>query len=967
MSGSSPWRGSQSAGADEPAAKSGATTQPASDAAKKATGTPEEQLRAAREHRLYGRYDEAAAICDELVKLPKLSVAAACERAQIDLERGAYPEGLERLTTTSDVGARSALWLATRAALLAETGDYEGAVQANRAAMKIEDEYPRAAWQLGQALERLGRTKEAIEAYRVFEDRMTGTQLPDDAERLTYLGLGFYRYSVLKSKNLVQRTRHVLNEAYGTAVDYIDARYWPARLAAGNLLLEKHNLPDAREEFGKVLAQNPYAADAMVGLGRSHLEEWEFDQCEQQASAALEVNANHVGAIVLLANLRMTERKYEEAATLAERALAVNPRYEEALGVLAAAKTRLGDAKSAEELASRVRAFNPEPAKFHFALGEWLSAGRQFAEARGHFEKAIEIAPYWPEPRTSLGQLYMETGDEADARKMLESSFELDGFNQHTFNVLGLLDQVDKFSQIESDHFIVKYSSEEDAVVAPYFSRTLESLHDDVCRDFKFTPTEKTIIELFPDHQGFSVRITGRPFIGTVGACTGRVIAMAAPRGRPPFGRFNWASVLRHEFTHTVTLAATGNRIPHWYTEGLAVYEEKSPRSWTWKQLLTDAVRRDRLFTLQTVDWGFARPRRPDDRTLAYAQSEWMVEYIIERWKYDAVLDLLTAFRDGLSQKAAFEKVLSLAPEAFDSDFRAWAAKEAAKWGLPVGEVPNPEELQKKLKESPDDPELLGKMAQAYLLDSDVKRARQMARRALKRDKKQPLALEVMCHLLVAKSLAEEKEADRREFMDEATPFIQRLLTVAPENPTAIKYIAYVEQSEEQWTEAIKRFKQYQERIPEDPDSYRRLAAIYLRRGQFGQALVQLEGLFRLSEDEPAVARQVARLYEEREEWATAADWYYKAIEIDPYHPDTHGALGDALLASGRLAEAEREFQVVVTLLPDEPMGYEGLSLVFEKMGNRSKARTYLKRAESLGGRREHDHEHDDGHDHEGD
>lgn len=950
-------RAGDDASETQPAAASQPATAPALST--ELNAPPVERLRLARDHRLSGRYDEARALCDSLSASTEHATAAACERARVDEETGDYRQGIERLRRLPEAAKRSVEWHLGVASLLFEVGDYAGAIEENRLALRQDGENLRASWQLGQSLERLGKMDEAIKVYRVFEDAMTGTSLPDDAEKLTYLGLGFYRSSVLTSKNLVQRTRHVLNEAFGTASDYLDAKYWPARQAAGELLLAKHNLPDAREEFGKVLAQNPSATRAMVGLGKSYLEEWDFDHCEEMAKAALDVNANDVGAIVLLASLRMTERRYEDAAALAQRALDVNPNSEEAIGVLAAAKTRSGDAGAIAELSSRIRAFNSKPAAFHFALGEWLSAGRQFVDAKAHFEKSIEFAPYWPEPRTSLGQLYMETGDEADARKMLESSFELDSFNQHTFNVLGLLDQVDKFADIESDHFVVKYDGSEDGIVAPYFSSTLESLFADVCGDFKFTPADKTIIELFPDHQGFSVRITGRPFIGTVGACTGRVIAMAAPRGRPPFGRFNWASVLRHEFTHTVTLAATGNRIPHWYTEGLAVYEEHSPRSWSWKQLLNDAVRRDRLFTLQTVDWGFARPRRPDDRSLAYAQSEWMVEYIIERWNYDAHLNLLAAFRDGLSQEAAFEKVLKLSTKQFDEDFRKWAVTEAGKWGLPVTEVPDPEETQKKLKESPDDPVLLATMAQAHLIDGNVKKAKQMARRALKRDQRQPLALEIMCHLLVAQSFAEEKDADRKALLDDATPYILKLLDVDPENPSAIKYIGYVEQSEEQWTEAIKRYKQYQQKIPEDPDSYRRMAAIYLRRGQFGQALEQLVSLFKLSEDEPAVARQVARLYEEREDWAAAAEWYYKAIQIDPYHADTHGALADSLLELGKYADAEREYQVVVKILPDEAIGYEGLSDVYEKLGNLEKAKTYQKRAEALAGKRGHDHEHD--------
>ncbi|MBK8267833.1 MAG: tetratricopeptide repeat protein [Planctomycetes bacterium] len=656
---------------------------------------PDQQLRTARDHRLHGRYDEALAIHNALKSNPAFALRVACERAELDLDLGEYSTGASRLRAIESEGAKSARWHNLMGRLLAAVGSYEQAIEHHRSATRLDKSDPAGWTLLGQSLEKLGKTRDAIAAYKHCDDVMTGDALPDDAEALTSLGKGFYRYSELTKTNLVQRTRHVLDECFGTAIAFHDAAYWPARLASAELLLAKHNLADARGEFDEVLKQNPKVADAMVGLARSHLEDWNFDECESLGNRALEANPNHVGAFVLMADLRMTERKYARAAEFAERALKINPRSEDAIGVLAAARLRDGDRAASTELQKRVSAFNPTPAVFHFALGQWLSAGRQFEPAEVQFKKAIEYAAYWPEPRTSLGQLYMELGEEQKARKSLEASFELDSFNQHTFNVLNLLDRIDHFATLESEHFIIKYDADADAVAAPYFSRTLESVYADVCDDFNAKLKHKTIIELFPDHQGFSVRIAGRPFIGTIGACTGRVIAMTAPRGRPPFGRFNWASVLRHEFTHTVTLAVTENRIPHWFTEGLAVYEEPSPRSWTYKQLLTDAIRRDRLFTLQNVDWGFVRPKRPTDRSLAYAQSEWMSEYIIHRFKYQAILDLLAAFREGKQQEAAFQAVLKISTAQFDRDFHTWAVAEAAKWGLPQTPLEDPEEIEK--------------------------------------------------------------------------------------------------------------------------------------------------------------------------------------------------------------------------------------------------------------------------------
>src|SRR5262249_26559594 len=157
-----------------------------------------------------------------------------------------------------------------------------------------------------------------------------------------------------------------------------------------------------------------------------------------------------------------------------------------------------------------------------------------------------------------------------------------DSFNHQTFNVLELLDQLERFAHQQAGHFVLKLNAEQDAALVPFFADRLAQIYKDVTAEFAAVPTTQTAIEVFPSHSEFSVRITGRPWVHTVGACTGPVIALDAPRRTGSVTPFNWARTLRHEFTHTVTLAATGNRIPHWMTEGMAVYAEHSPRSWSW-------------------------------------------------------------------------------------------------------------------------------------------------------------------------------------------------------------------------------------------------------------------------------------------------------------------------------------------------------------------------------------------------
>ena len=92
--------------------------------------------------------------------------------------------------------------------------------------------------------------------------------------------------------------------------------------------------------------------------------------------------------------------------------------------------------------------------------------------------------------------------------------------------------------------------------------------------------------------------------------------------------------------------------------------------------------------------------------------------------------------------------------------------------------------------------------------------------------------------------------------------------------------------------------------------------------------------------------------YMDKSEWSKAAAWFRKAIEVDPFDEQTHAALGAALLESGDVAGAEREYSAVCTLKPEEPDGFSGLADVYDRKGDSEKAAEYKKRAESLGGGR---------------
>src|SRR4029453_176630 len=163
-------------------------------------------------------------------------------------------------------------------------------------------------------------------------------------------------------------------------------------------------------------------------------------------------------------------------------------------------------------------------------LGDVLGGMRQYPRSEKMYRVAIERAPWWTAPRNGLGLLLTQSGDEDKAKAELDAAYSLDPFNFRTTNYLILLDQMAKMDRVESEHFIIIFNKKEDPLAGIYFADYMESVHADICKTFHYEPTVKTMIEVFPGHDAFSVRTTGSPWIGTVGASTGRVIAMVTPR-----------------------------------------------------------------------------------------------------------------------------------------------------------------------------------------------------------------------------------------------------------------------------------------------------------------------------------------------------------------------------------------------------------------------------------------------------
>ncbi len=902
-----------------------------------------------------GDYDLAAETYRRLSREPDHAAEARIGLATVLMRTGEYKEAIDLLTTR--LPAEPPPTAARRHYLLAQllriTGRYEDSIAHAREALELHPDLAGARRLLGETLETLGRRDQAIETYRWFDRQLVEREnLPRDAEWITKAAMGFLRYSVLTQNNVPRRTQHVLQNMLQVAYEQLDRTYWPARIAAAELLREKFNNDEedgSVSDYHAALRINNKLCEAHVGLGRVALEAWDFETIEGHADHALDVNPNHLPAIHLLADKLVTERRYEQAIAMCERALVINDRDLTALSIKAAAAACRYDDATVTASRKRVAAINPRYALFHRAVGDALGGIRQYPMAEKQYLKAIEYDPTDANARTELGMLYMQWGLEDKARIALDGAWALDPFNKRTKFTLDLLDSLADFDRHETAHFLIRYDAARDPGLGAYLADCVEEVYDEVVADYATAPDVKTILEIFPTQRSFSVRITGKPWIPTVGACTGTVIALASPRKDPQLGgTYDIANVIKHEFTHTVTLAATHNRIPHWFTEGLAVSQEGNPRSFRWCELLADAVRRDSLFTLQSVNWAFMRPRHRNDKTIAYAQSEWMCEYIIERFGYDSINTMLRRFKDGRTQRDVFVELLGIEPAEFDRDFHAWAKEHASKWGFDMSPPEDVEALRAAVADASDDAALIGRLARAEFDHDKFENAKEAAERALELDENEPNALEILAKVFVFYAERDMMGLARDEYFDKALPLLERLWEVSPTGWTAPKYLALIALANDDPDRAFEPLKRLQRLCPRDPLSWRGLSGIYLKRGDDEQAMQQLLELVRIEENDSEVRAHVASIYKRRGQLREAQFWYRRALFINPSDTDLHEALGDTSMQVGDNATALREHKMSTALEPGEPRHYEKAAIAAHKLGDATEAKRLAARAVEL-------------------
>jgi cellulose synthase operon protein C len=352
----------------------------------------------------------------------------------------------------------------------------------------------------------------------------------------------------------------------------------------------------------------------------------------------------------------------------------------------------------------------------------------------------------------------------------------------------------------------------------------------------------------------------GMPGLGALGVTFGYSIAMDSPSGRPP-GSFHWASTLWHEMSHVFTLTATGNRVPRWFTEGMAVHEETAVDP-EWGDRLSPeiilAIKQKKLLPVTELDRGYIHPTDPSQVLVSYFQGGRTCDFINDKWGWDTLLAMLHDFGAGEETGAVIRKELKIEPEEFDKRFIAFVEADTK------NVVDHFDEWRKGIKEIND-------LAKNKDWSAVIKEG---------------TAIEGMYPDYVEAGnvyefLAQAYEA-KNDKPDEIAE-LEKYVHIGGRDPATIEKLAKDQVAAGNKKEAAAVLERLNYIYPMDPEQHRMLGDLWLEQGNAAGAIQEMQAVLARNPIDPAQAHyDLARAYDLNHQRDKAKDEVFAALETAP-------------------------------------------------------------------------------------
>jgi tetratricopeptide (TPR) repeat protein len=722
-----------------------------------------------------------------------------------------------------------------------------------------------------------------------------------------------------------------------------DRRAVAANLDWGDVLLEKHNGADAEACFmdvTKVDADNP---DAHVGLARvAIVDRYDGATARDEIARALAVNPAHAGALALRAQLAIDAEDWQAAQEDIAAIRRINPRDRGAARVAAVAALMRDDRAGYGRAREQALAIHPNDGAFYAFVAEALTRHRRYDDAREVAEAGTAADPDDGACLAILASTLLRLGDEEAGLDALRRAWKRDPYDVRTYNLLNLYEKViPSYVMVASAHLRFRVLPSARPAITEVVAPFLEERYRDYVARYGFAPRGPITFELYGDPRAFAVRTVGLPGIGVAGVCFGRVITSQSPANHA----FNWGMVLAHELAHVFAIELSRSRVPRWFTEGLSEVETMRQRpEWTRHDdiSLYGAELRGELPTLSTLSNAFINVRSGEDAARAYALSALAVDFLDRRFGFKALREALAAFGRGERETPVLERLAGMPIASLEKAFRDDLTKRFASY---QGQYLPAQVLKPVPRGAPagSPVRVQARAGVAALAHADLEGAAQALARA--RALPNPSVDDQADTLFLSGEIA----LGKRDAAAAVAAFEGILTLEPPHDGYDLRVrLALAEIHRQQPAAAEAHLRRAIAFDPTRVEPHALLAELVGKQQRSADRLTELGAVLRLEPQTDAVAKEAVLGDARAGRSARVVELAPIAIFIDPADPDLHGALGRALIATGKPAAGAAALERSLAFHPHDPAAVHlALATVYEGLGDRQRAAAHRAAAQN--------------------
>jgi hypothetical protein len=224
---------------------------------------------------------------------------------------------------------------------------------------------------------------------------------------------------------------------------------------------------------------------------------------------------------------------------------------------------------------------------------------------------------------------------------------------------------------IKGENFVLRYKSQ-DSDVANLVLETAEEIFTPVNEALGYTPEGPVLMVMYPDKASLNKSFGWDADENAMGVYWAGAIRILSPlawlEDEATLAReFREQGPIAHEYTHLVVDFMTKGNYTRWLTEGVAQYMERELTGFAFASI--KVAEQDKIYSFQEMTTNFDNL---PDQSLAYHQSLAAIDYYVESFGFEALVNLLQELGRGKSLSQAMVDSTGLSLEIFESQVQEY-------------------------------------------------------------------------------------------------------------------------------------------------------------------------------------------------------------------------------------------------------------------------------------------------------